>query len=237
MNYLNVIKYPLLPILITQGVWAKIKTPRLPEAKGERKGLIGHGKLVKLLILGDSAAAGVGVDHQNNALIGKLLKQFDLEQYQLDWQLHAKNGNTLLDLHDIVNQLPTQKFDIVITSSGVNDIVKQHSLKQWSENATKLYQQLNSKFDSPHILFTQVPPLQYFTALPRTLAWYLGKHATAFDQKIQDLSSQWPSLHHIALALPNQKEYLASDGFHPSELSNDIWAKTIMNYIQANHLL
>ena len=61
------LKLILAPVLIYQGKQVSKDTPRLPEAPGLRKGIHGNGeKQIRLLILGDSAAAGVGVDEQTN---------------------------------------------------------------------------------------------------------------------------------------------------------------------------
>lgn len=60
----------LVPALILQGYRVKKNTPRLAEPQGLRKGVIGQGKALSILILGDSAAAGVGVEDQREALLG-----------------------------------------------------------------------------------------------------------------------------------------------------------------------
>ena len=49
----------LLPVLFIQGTKVRKNTPHLMEASGEREGLIGQGKPLSLLILGDSAAPGM----------------------------------------------------------------------------------------------------------------------------------------------------------------------------------
>ena len=54
----------LFPILIPQGLYVSITVPRLPEPTGERVGEVGHGSPLRLLIVGDSSAAGVGVATQ-----------------------------------------------------------------------------------------------------------------------------------------------------------------------------
>ena len=43
----------LLPVLFIQGTKVRKNTPHLMEASGEREGLIGQGKPLSLLILGD----------------------------------------------------------------------------------------------------------------------------------------------------------------------------------------
>ena len=56
---------PLAPLLWAQGVHTRRKTVVLPEPPGPRSGRTGSGSMLRLLIAGDSAAAGVGVDHQD----------------------------------------------------------------------------------------------------------------------------------------------------------------------------
>ena len=65
----------LLPVLFIQGHKVRKNTPRLAEAKGEREGRAGQGKSLSLLILGDSAAAGVGVENQKDALSGAIIQE------------------------------------------------------------------------------------------------------------------------------------------------------------------
>ena len=62
----------LLPVLFVQGTKVRKNTPRLLEASGERQGIVGKGKPLSLLILGDSAAAGVGVENQKMLYLVRL---------------------------------------------------------------------------------------------------------------------------------------------------------------------
>ena len=55
------------PVLLAQGHYVRRVTPRLPEPEGLRQGVEGSGPPLRLLILGDSSAAGVGVATQAEA--------------------------------------------------------------------------------------------------------------------------------------------------------------------------
>lgn len=68
--FLKAATITLIPALIIQGKKVKKNTPRLPEPEGVREGITGQGKKLSILILGDSAAAGVGVKTQEDALLG-----------------------------------------------------------------------------------------------------------------------------------------------------------------------
>ena len=60
----------LAPVLVAQGIYVKRVTPRLSEPEGVRFGVFGAGPKMKLLIVGDSAAVGVGAATQHQALSG-----------------------------------------------------------------------------------------------------------------------------------------------------------------------
>ena len=91
--WLKLSTFALLPVIVIQGVKVRKNTPPLLEASGDRDGLIGQGQALSLLILGDSAAAGVGVETQQDALSGAIISELKKE-YLLHWKLHAKTGDT-----------------------------------------------------------------------------------------------------------------------------------------------
>lgn len=62
----------LAPVLLWQGRNVRRSTLRLPEAAGVRYGQVGRGPALRILLLGDSSAAGVGVSQQEQALAGQL---------------------------------------------------------------------------------------------------------------------------------------------------------------------
>ena len=119
--WLKLSTFGLLPVLLIQGTKVRRNTPRLPEASGDREGKTGQGKPLSLLILGDSAAAGVGVENQQDALSGAIISELKTE-YKLHWKLHAKTGDTTKQVYQAIQQLEPKKYDVVVTSVGVNDV-------------------------------------------------------------------------------------------------------------------
>lgn len=76
------------PVFWGQGKYVRIITPKLPEPEGPREGVTGMGPNLRLLIAGDSAAAGVGVNSQDHALCGQLVQQLS-QRFTVTWQLKA----------------------------------------------------------------------------------------------------------------------------------------------------
>ena len=65
------------PLLLLQGRRVRRSVPRLPEPTGPRSGCVGAGRSLRVLIAGDSAAAGVGSANQDQALSGQLIRCLD----------------------------------------------------------------------------------------------------------------------------------------------------------------
>lgn len=225
MQYL-LLTLALSPLLLAQGLYVRRTTPRLPEPVGERSGEIGNGPTLRVLILGDSSAAGVGASHQAHALSGQLAEQLSRHFYT-QWQLWAKNGYTSQDILNLLNTKPAEPFDVVLISIGVNDITSGSSQTKWLAQQQKIIDQLTQIFTAKHIIYSSLPPMQHFPALPQPLRWILGKRAKQFNRALQQLVEQHPYCQLVHNDIPMQAHYMASDGFHPSATSYTIWAKQV----------
>lgn len=83
--------WPLLPLLWLQARYVRRVTPRMPEPPGSREGTAGSGPLIRLLVAGDSGAAGVGAPTQDQALCGQLVRCLSLH-HTVEWCVLAVKG-------------------------------------------------------------------------------------------------------------------------------------------------
>lgn len=219
------------PVLIAQGLYSKWKIPRLPEPTGVRAGQIGQGPALKLLITGDSAAAGVGAEDQKQALSGQLIAQLQ-QNFDCTWYLHAQSGLTSMQLIEFLNQLPTEKFDVVVVSVGVNDVLQPRALAGWSKRMQTLHQLLIEKFSVQYVIYSAVPPMHQFKSLPNPLRYFLGQTAQQMNTQLEQLFSR--SLNSTVLHLPLNVEAkcIAQDGFHPSPYTYQVWASALTQLIE-----
>lgn len=227
--WLKITTFALLPIVAIQGIKVRKNTPRLPEASGDREGVVGSGKPLSLLIIGDSAAAGVGVETQQDALSGAIITELGNE-FTLTWKLQAQTGNTTQQVIQAAKQISDQQYDIVITSIGVNDVTKFTSARSWLKQQEQLFADIQNRFKPKLIIVSGVPPMQHFPALPNPLAWLFGKYAAQMNQVLQQWLMPQDKFKFIqydikefqALDLP-----MASDGFHPSKEIYAIWGQKV----------
>ena len=224
----------LLPALIIQGNKVKKNTPRLPEPMGDRHGRSGQGKTLSILIIGDSAAAGVGVKQQQDALSGSILAELEHE-YEITWALHAKTGRTSAHVIRAITALDNQHYDVIVSSVGVNDVTKLMSAKTWIKQQDQLYRLVQQKF-SPHLIIAaSVPPVDQFPALPQPLAWLFGQYAKKMNLELKQYVKKHSDIQCIEYDLAQYQQQqltMAEDGFHPSKEIYQLWAKSIAEKIR-----
>lgn len=226
----TVLKIALGPLLLMQGRYARWVTPKLPEAAGDREGEQGSGPQLRLLVVGDSAAAGVGVTNQSDALTGRLVQTL-AAHYRIRWKLLAQTGLRADEVRALIAAEPPQPFDVVVISVGVNDITQGRSVRQWSNSMQQLLGLVADKYAGPRVLVTGVPPMQHFRALPQPLRWYLGRHSDRFNQHLELLLPHQPNCTFLRPDFPPAGEYLARDGFHPGAPAYQRWAEVAASII------
>lgn len=252
----------LAPIYLYQGRKVKRDTVRLPEPEGERHGHIQlrdstemvaseTTKTLSLMIVGDSAAAGVGSLTQQEALAGKLIPalqqklvthtQFDT----LSWSLQATTGHTSFDILRRLYVLPTpyQPVDIMVLSVGVNDTTSNVSAVKWQQQLEHIIAIAQRKFGVRELIFSSLPPMAQMPALPSPLNNFIGAKATKLDQVLEGVCAEHNGVHYMAANFTLMAEkhahgtpidsaaMFASDGFHPSSLTYGFWAQQLAELI------
>jgi len=223
----------LFPALLIQGNRVKKNTIRLPEAEGARDGITGQGQTLSLLILGDSAAAGVGVAHQNDALLGAVVSALQ-HQYQVHWRLEAQSGDTTSQVIQKTQKMVNQKYDVVVTSVGVNDVTRLMSARTWIKQQQQFYQLIQAKFQPELIIATGVPPMHLFPALPNPLSWLFGQYAKQMNLQLEKIVSKQKDMQWIEYDIQKYQSMnleMAKDGFHPSKEIYQIWGKDVADRI------
>ena len=231
-------RYPILtallsPILVAQGLATRRNTPLLPEPPGERRGRRGSGPKLKLLIAGDSAAAGVGSSHQDEALLGQVVSRLSTE-YEVEWDLQANTGDTTAATLERLDKLPPESFDVAVTSLGVNDVTKFTSRSRFRVQQSELRDMLRRKFDVTTLIISGLPPLHGFPALPQPLRWHMGSRATQLDSDLATDVAGDPDSLFLSLRFTEDTAMMASDGFHPGPAVYAEWGRRVADLITEN---
>jgi len=209
--------------------------PKLPEASGERCGQIGAGPLLRMLIIGDSAAAGVGVANQQQALSGQLSHALQ-SRFSLQWRLVAKSGVDSRACHRHLtaqHQRNALVYDVAVLSLGVNDVTGRCSAKQWRERLEHLSELLTTQCEIRQLIFTKVPPMGQFKALRQPMRWYLGQKSQHFNQILADFVANRPQCSLLSIDGQLSDRHMAVDGFHPGAVIYQKWGAAAGKHIIA----
>jgi lysophospholipase L1-like esterase len=223
-------KLMLSPVLVAQAVLTRNRLPRLAEPEGERAGVVGRGKPLRLWIAGDSSAAGVGVGHQRDALADRLAKRLAAEAgIRVSWQLHAKSGLTtaqtlelLRNAVDGAGEGPAPQSarllpDVAVVVSGVNDVVDQIPSRRATALREALANWLRNSQGVQHVVFAPLPPVHHFPGLPQPLRWVAGADAQRHNRVLRDWAASRNDVSCVDMEMPLNRGVMAADGFHPGE--------------------
>jgi lysophospholipase L1-like esterase len=221
----------LAPVLYMQGRRVRRRVLRLPEPPGPREGLTGRGPRVRVLILGDSSAAGVGAPHQDQALLGQVVSRL-ARVNRVEWMLLAKSGATTSSIRRALPELGPRAFDVVVTSLGVNDVTAGRRSSEWLAQQAALRADLRSRLGVGCLVVCGLPPVHAFPALPKPLRWYLGGRARAFDRALRNAVAAEQDCSFLELDLVGDVSDMAPDGFHPGPGIYEAWGLRVAERIQ-----
>ena len=88
---------------------------------------------MRLVVLGESTAAGVGVHHQDDAIGRQLaLALFRRTGVAISWRVAAATGMTAKRaIRECVPEAVGAPFDLAVVLLGVNDTLKLRSSRAW----------------------------------------------------------------------------------------------------------
>jgi lysophospholipase L1-like esterase len=221
----------LLPVLAVQGLTMRRTIPRLPGAEGPTTGSAGHGDPLRLAVLGESTAAGVGARTHEMGLAGRLADAFAGRGHAVSWQVSARIG---ADAHVTRTELAhaLNPADVVVVVLGVNDVIEFHSATRWTRDLLRLLIDLRATHG--RIVLAGVPPMARFPALPRPLRSVLGLRAAELDAAAARIARRVPGVAHVPL--PHELidgDLFCADRFHPSEAGYALWADGLADAVSA----
>lgn len=220
------------PVLIAQGRQVQRDVPRLPGAAG-REGVTSticehhaerDGHEPHLVVLGDSVADGVGIEHHRDSIAGRLAcRMSERFEHPVAWHVIARSG---ADAHDVSLLAGTDavrselaRADAVVVSVGINDVKNLRTEDAWRTSLRTLLDTITEVNPLVQVVVLGVPPIQEFPSMPTFLGHTLGERALRFDAVAADVIATYPNVQHYLLTdsgLLEKGKAFAEDGFHPS---------------------
>jgi len=240
-----IIAVPLLPIMFLQGKKIRKNVPRLPEARNP-KGYIktASEKTLKILAIGESTIAGIGVDFHENGFTGALAKEISAKtNHSILWRVYAKSGYTAKMVRKrLIPKIEDSTADIIVIGLGGNDAFKLNSPDVWMFQINLLIKTLKRKFPKTPIYFTNMPPIKEFPSFTRIIKFVIGNLSEILGKRLYRKTKNKENVHfnnEIVKLDTWQKRYnlkgdisdFFSDGVHPSKLTYQVWGKDMATFI------
>ena len=233
-------KIALGPVLLVQGRRVRREALRLPEPRGARHGT--HGARgggappSRLLLVGDSAMAGVGADAQRDALAGQLgeplLARLGPQAPRVAWRLVARTGIDTAGAIALLDEAWAAErddlcADVAVVGVGVNDVTGQVPLQRWLRDVGTLVDRLRQRHGACVVILCGLPPVHLFPALPQPLRWYLGACARRHDRALRAWARGREGVRVHAFPPSRDPAMMAVDGFHPGPAGYRAWAASL----------
>jgi len=167
---------PLLPLLYYQGKQVKAQVPLLPEASGPEGRSGGAGPPLRLLVIGESTMAGVGVDTHAEGFAGTLSDELAGRLgAEVRWRVYAKSGYTAREVRErLVPRIESAAADLIVVGLGANDAFALNSPRKWRRDIGELIDALQARCPAATIAFINMPPIKAFPAFPTLLKHIVG---------------------------------------------------------------
>jgi len=216
---------PPAPVLVAQGRRLRRDTPRLPDAAQPWHGTLPGPDPLRLLVIGDSTAAGVGASTQDLALPGSLARELSARTGRgVTWSATGRNGATSHDLvTDYLDDATASTYDLVFLSVGANDALGIRSRAAFGRDIRTLLTRRREV--SPLVLVSSLPAFHRFELLPNPLRWNLYLHSQSLEYAARAIVAGMPGVHISAPPPEYTAGFFATDLFHPSESGYRDWAR------------
>jgi lysophospholipase L1-like esterase len=219
-----------------QALVVRRRIPRLPVAQGMQSGCVrgSQDERLRLLVIGESTAVGVGVQDQRDGLAAQVAAMLGQSMGTVWWQARGRIGATARATNESLSAEPAcDAADVVIVLLGVNDTLKLSTPVHWYRELRDLQHALQRRTGCRLILLAPVPPLWKFKCLPQPLRAFVGLHAFVLDRAVRLLAAnRRDTLLYVPMLLGDQQTLLARDRFHPSRAGYAVLARHFAVAIQ-----
>ena len=222
----------LLPLAVAQGIWVRRTAEVLPVAGGPTAGTIGDGSPLRLGIVGESTAAGCGVDTHDAGFSGWLAREFAARTGRaVRWEVAGEHAATARRIRRALLPRLGGDLDIAVLLAGVNDVLWLHAPGRWARDLDAILDDLTRR--ARRVAVIGIPAFDAFPLLPKALGRYLTWRASTLDRVSQQVCAARPRTTWVSTTaiLPVEPGFFASDGFHPSSAGYRRWAGVVAQHL------
>ena len=233
----GIIILPFAPFLYLQGQYVRRKVGRLPDASGDKRGEFKGGSAhVKLLVLGESTASGVGASTHETGLAGQFAR-FLGEKIgkSVRWQVIGKTGITVKrTIAELVPEIGDEKFDYIMLALCGNEVLSLRSPRAFRRDMRRLIAILKEKNAGATFFITNAPAIRLSPILPFPIKFILGHLSALHDANAREFTAEMRKVFYFHQPSSVPDDFFA-DGIHPSEKGYTVWSKRMIEFFEEKY--
>lgn len=225
----SLLSWLLLPVAFWQGISVRRVAPRLPPPRGLHSGQIGDGVAQwKILVLGDSSAAGVGAERVEDTLGPQLAGYINRNTGDsVAWRNAGANSAIAAQIRDhVLPNIEGRDFTHVVLTVGTNDMKNFRTRSQFKKGFGGLLYATHARWPEATIVWSPIVDMLRVPALPRALAHILSLRSRIINEMGFALCAERHAIAAEPLPLLAQEGF-ASDGFHANAPGYAYWAEHV----------
>jgi lysophospholipase L1-like esterase len=188
------------------------------------------GAAVIYVALGDSTGVGVGAEH--GGYVGRLFERIKHERPGSQLTNLCVSGATTEDvLRDQTGPALSSSTTLVTLGVGINDAGRGVSVERFARNYEEIIKRVRQRTSAP-IVITNLPDVSLAPVVPLYMRDEARRRIELYNERVAEIAARYglrvvdafSTTHEV---IPTHPEFFSSDGFHPSDIGYEYWAKTM----------
>jgi len=221
----RLVSIPLTPVFLAQAAWTIRRLPALPDARKPWSGALAGPDPIRLLVVGDSTAAGVGVAEQEDGLPGNIARELKHRFGRgTEWRVV---GESAVDTRGLVarhlGELTEAPADLIFIAVGSSDAIKLRPGKSFARDLRELLECLRDASPDALILVSQLPRFSQLKSFAEPLKSGLARNTAILDAVLIGVISPMKGVRAVATPPVYAPHTLSVDGLHPNATGYRDW--------------
>ncbi len=139
----------------------------------------------------------------------------------------AQNGLTIKYLNQLIFEETSYDANLIIIAIGGNDVFSLTTPWVWVKHLENYVKYFQKNGESPIIIFSAVPCVGMFPAIPNSLRFVFGCWKLLLQKSLKNFVDSEEAVYLLRERFPSGKKYFMEDGIHPSKLAYKLWSEKL----------
>lgn len=229
----GLVSWLLLPVAAYYGFGVRKRTPRLPPPRGPQMGQLGEGAAsTRLLFMGDSSVAGVGVDDISQTLAPQVVHfMYGRTGEPVSWRAAGANSAMAKDLRDhVLPNIDERDFTHIILCVGTNDMKNYLTASRFKKGFGGLLYAIHARWPHARVIWSPVLNMPDVPSLPPILTWILKLRTQIINSMGYRMCRERQAIAATPMDVRGDDGF-AIDRFHANAKGYHFWAEHLSGFI------